>query len=819
VHEHKSILLDRLLKLTTLKHIENRFLFFGFLMLAFPAAVWAQTSTPTPAETPLIITVNDTNKPIRVDGYLVDWPVSRMILLNQKSQVTYGLLNWKSKDDFSGRIFLTYDDQYLYLSAIVQNTAGIVNDNSGMSLWDGDCIELFLSTDSTTFHRDRISKGDYHIGFTPGSGAGNARMFCFNKEETIGGGRISARSTGHGYILEACIPLTYFEGLEIGPGKTTRFNLALDGGGSASGNRRLQLDLTGNPQSWQNLSLWGDIQWIGKTQVSVPVNDEENLYQDLVADGTKGATYWGQRDLSGVISDEKGKPIEGAVVSTWPKSKTVTTDKNGQFNLDQVKLYDNSVVYARADGYEKSLASVERKSEAVSISLKTMPDFFSSQNGLSPAFYGQVFQVPASGDLLGLMTQVQDWLKPLPLNILKLVGTEFLSKTKDEQYQALDQFVAYARQLGAEPMIELPIRRDDPSAAADWVRHCNVDKNEHVLYWTIGDEPDLYAEKRKGTEFDGYNVYDYINDFREIYNEVKKTDPSVLILGPELAWRYTSGEDDWLTPFIQFDGDIVDLASIHHYGSIKTAQCNPGSVLEDVHHMQTLSHDLKSRILINADAFIPLVVTGGNICLESTENTVAAQMALTPPAAGIPTASGAVSAPASKVPEDVGPNSFWAGVWLAEQAGTLMKDYMPMAFFSYLKGYGALDFFDAKGAKPDYWVLRLMSSSMKSKVIWSQVQNGNVSAYATQDAKTKDVCLMILNKGGNYYHPKIILKNVEANVSVDAGLDQAFDFELPYYSIAFFNIKADKSHDEVVLYTKKMALEGKPPLVSVIKPW
>jgi hypothetical protein len=90
-----------------------------------PAAGRGQTPVPTLDRTTLApITVNDTNRSIRVDGFLVDWPVTRMILLNQKSQVTYGLLNWKSKDDFSGRIFLTYDDQYLYLAAIVQNTSG-----------------------------------------------------------------------------------------------------------------------------------------------------------------------------------------------------------------------------------------------------------------------------------------------------------------------------------------------------------------------------------------------------------------------------------------------------------------------------------------------------------------------------------------------------------------------------------------------------------------------------------------------------------------------------------------------------------------------
>jgi hypothetical protein len=789
---------------------------FGFLLLGCPIAGFGQTPSPTPSSMslwtpPPPITVNETNKPIRIDGFLVDWPIARMILLNQKSQVSYGMLNWKTKDEFSGRIFLTYDSQYLYLSAIVQNTYGVVNDNSGMSLWDGDCIELFLSTDSADDHRNRISKGDYHIGFTPGSGSGNPRMFCFNKEKTIGGGRISARSTGHGYILEACIPLTFFEGLEIGPGKTTQFNLALDGGGSSSGNRMLQLDLTGNSQSWQNPSLWGSIQWIGKTVVSIPRNDEENLYADLVLDGTKGATYWGRRDITGLVLNGSGKPVVGALVTTWPKTKMTATDKDGHFNLEQVKVYDNSMVYARAEGYATSLAPVNRKPEAITIALNLLPEFLTSESEISPAFYGQSFQVPANGDLLGLMTRVEDWVKLLPLNILKLVGTDFLNQKRDEEYQALDQFVAYARRMNAEPMIELPINRDDPSAAADWVSHCNRDKNEHVLYWTIGDEPDRYAEKRKGTAFADYNVYDYINDFRETYNSVKKVDSSILILGPELAWRYTSGEDDWLSPFLQFDGDIVNVVSIHHYGSVTAAQCNPVSVLDDVHHMQTLSRDTKSRIAINTDTFIPLVITGGNVCLESTDNTKAARMALTPAISKV--------VPTSKGPEDVGPNSFWAAAWEAEQAGTLMKDHMPMAFFSYLGGNGGLDFLDANGAKPDYWILRLMSTYMKKKIIWSQVQNGNASVYATQDPKTKDVCLMILNKGGNYYHPKIMLKNVEANISADAGLDQTFDYELPYYSIVFLNIKADKSHDEAVLYTQKMALAGQPPQVSIIKSW
>jgi hypothetical protein len=794
----------------------------------------AETITPTPT-VPAPITVNDTDRSIRVDGYLVDWPVTRMILLNQKSQVTSGILNWKSKDDFSGRVFITYDDQYLYLSAIVQKSSGVVNDNTGMSLWDGDCIELFLSAYSVSDHPNRISSGDYHIGFTPGSGCGNPRMFCFNKEKLIGGGRIAARSTGHGYIMEACVPLSFFEGLEIGPGKTTRFNLALDEGGSSSGNRLLQLDLTGNSRSWQNPSLWGSIQWIGKTAVSVPRNDEENLYADLVSDGTKDSTYWGRRAVNGVVVDGYGKPISDAWVTTWPKTKTVKTDATGHFDLGKVKVYDKTVVYARAEGYASSLAAVERKPKSVAITLKSLPAFLTSEEGVSPYFYGQTFQVPANGDLIGLMTRVQDWVKLIPLNMLKLVGTDFLSKEKDEQYQALDQFVAYARQMGAEPMIELPIDRDHPAAVADWVRHCNLGQKEQVLYWTIGDEPDLLAEKRPDG-FADYNVYNYINDFRAIYNAAKKTDPGIFVLGPELAWRYTTAEDDWITPFIQFNGDIVNLVSVHHYGSLKGTQCNPGTILDDVRHMQTLDRDLKSRIAMNADTYIPLVITGGNACLESTDNTITARILPTPTngplttsihptasptmaATAVVSAKKAVATPTPKPTEDVGLNSFWAAVWEAEQAGTLMTDHMPMAFFSYLGGNGPLDFLNALGAKPNYWILRFLSAQMKGKILWTQVQNSNISIHATQDPQTKDVHLMILNKGSNYYHPKIVLNAKDANISVDAGLNQVFDLELPFYSITFVSMKADKSRDEAVLYTKKMAQAGTPPVVSVIKPW
>ncbi len=238
-----------------------------FLLLIFllPPLLYSGTApVPTP------ITIDETAIPIRIDGHLSDWPAARMILLNQKSQVTYGQVYWKGKDDFSGRVFITYDSEYLYVSAIVQKTVGVVNGNEKPSLWNGDCLELFLSTDPLSRIKKRVLKGDYHIGFSPGTNCNNPQMYCFNKQKEIGGGRVIARNSKSGYILEASVPLSFFEGLEIGPGKTTNFNFILDEGGLVSGNRIVQLDLTGDPLSWENPASWETLQWIGsKTQPEV----------------------------------------------------------------------------------------------------------------------------------------------------------------------------------------------------------------------------------------------------------------------------------------------------------------------------------------------------------------------------------------------------------------------------------------------------------------------------------------------------------------------------------------------------------------------
>jgi len=109
------------------------------------------------------MTVPESPAPIRVDGHLETWPEARMFLLDKKSQVVQGNILWKGNDDFNGRVFLTYDDQYLYIAAIVKKSSPVANDNIQANLWNGDCLEIFLSTDPGFKNQKGPARGDYHL--------------------------------------------------------------------------------------------------------------------------------------------------------------------------------------------------------------------------------------------------------------------------------------------------------------------------------------------------------------------------------------------------------------------------------------------------------------------------------------------------------------------------------------------------------------------------------------------------------------------------------------------------------------------------------
>ncbi len=745
--------------------------------------ICAQTPTPTP------ITIDETTVPIRVDGHLNDWPAARMILLNRKNQITYGKAYWKGADDFGGRVFLTYDEQYFYISVIVEKKAKkVVNSNDKLSLANGDCLELFLSTNPHFDLQSRLRRGDYHIAFSPGTDCKNPQMYCLNKNTDIPGGRINARVTQKGYLMEICVPLAFFEGLNLAQGKTAGFDLALDEGGEVSGYRIVQLDYAGTSSDPENPSTWSKLKWIGGIEQSIPLGQSQDLYAGLVSDGTKGATYAGFRMIEGTVLDDRGNPLEKAKVTTWPKTQEVLTDSQGHFVMNKIKIYDQTVFYASKDGYVSSLAEISPRRRPVILTLSPLPaEFRSSTKQVSPFFSGVALPEDSPNNFNSILLAFQDWVKPMKLDLIRLQAPPF-SLTPEESMALLDRFIAYARQLGAEPLVTIPLDPQNTKLAAEWVRYCNVEKKYKVRYWAVGDEPDSGNNLDPGK----YNVYDYINDYREIYNAMKREDPTLFILGPELESKYTEGEDDWVTPFLQYNGDIVNGISIHRFALSKAVSITPQALLTDLRHEPEVLQAVRDKISENTDLTVPLVITGEKACAEGIT---------------------------AKTKEEEITLAFWCALWEADKKGIDLREGLQMDISTSLWPEVLQPPSALFQPDPSYWALKLWSLMSRGKIITTFVQKPDISVYATQDIGSKDVTLMIINKGDSYWRPQILLNGKSTDLMVEAGLDQQYDFEIPSFSISLLKMKSDHAPGEALVYTLKMARSGKEPQLSSLKPW
>src|SRR5947209_3687752 len=95
-----------------------------------------------------------------------------------------------------------------------------------------------------------------------------------------------------------------------------------------------------------------------------------------------------------------------------------------------------------------------------------------------------------------------------------------------------DRMIAYARAIGAEPIVQVPLlgdtRGEAPTAdtAAAMVTYANVTKHDQVRYFSLGNEPDLYATQGSLANSmlparPGYTPSDYCTAARDYVSKMK----------------------------------------------------------------------------------------------------------------------------------------------------------------------------------------------------------------------------------------------------------------------------------------------------------
>jgi hypothetical protein len=140
----------------------------------------------------------------------------------------------------------------------------------------------------------------------------------------------------------------------------------------------------------------------------------------------------------------------------------------------------------------------------------------------------------------------------------------------DIQLRQLDSFITLCKQIGAIPTLSVRLMDGTPEAAAQLVRYANIEKGYQIRYWSIGNEPDLYA-KRPAVEYDTQR---FNREWRAIAVAMKAVDPTIMLMGPELSGGYSSNfaknpKDasgrDWMSEFLKINGDLIDIVTYHRY--------------------------------------------------------------------------------------------------------------------------------------------------------------------------------------------------------------------------------------------------------------
>jgi alpha-L-arabinofuranosidase len=211
--------------------------------------------------------------------------------------------------------------------------------------------------------------------------------------------------------------------------------------------------------------------------------------------------------------------------------------------------------------------------------------------------------------------------------------------------------MAFAKQVGAIPTISVRMLDGKPETAADLVRYTNIQKKYGVIYWSIGNEPNIYTQLGQAS-YD-YNIDNLNKDWRAIALAMKEADPTIKLMGPELSqWNEnyeTTPKDstgrDWMTEFLQTNGDLLDVITVHRYplhspsnGPITVQQLreNTRKWVTEVEYLRTLSKEILGKEL-------PIAITEVN------------------------------SDPSSAMLQEVSPDSFYNAIWYADVLGQTMN--------------------------------------------------------------------------------------------------------------------------------------------------
>jgi len=193
----------------------------------------AKIKSPFILETSVEFTSNGTDIEIPVN-YHIEPIEKRMLLRNKSKKVDAKLSDWnelrysfnaEQENGNQASFDISYDDEYLYIAAEVQDNE-VLNSGKG-SPWTQDYIGFALNAETLT--RSSMSKGKhwyaYELYFLITPETDTAPALTHPEERLPEGFDYKAITSDSGYNMEVKIPLSYIESKQGEDWKSLRFNI------------------------------------------------------------------------------------------------------------------------------------------------------------------------------------------------------------------------------------------------------------------------------------------------------------------------------------------------------------------------------------------------------------------------------------------------------------------------------------------------------------------------------------------------------------------------------------------------------------------
>ena len=331
----------------------------------------------------------------------------------------------------------------------------------------------------------------------------------------------------------------------------------------------------------------------------------------------------------------------------------------------------------------------------------------------------------------------------------------------------LEEWINDIKGAGAEPIVQIPYNASSGEAASR-VRYFNVDNDNRVKFWNIGNEPDLH---KRSVE----SVHDYV---LRLARAMKEVDPTILIFAPDNAGPDEPYFEQLVGGIHDITGEkigetfLIDGISWHRYAFwFDYTREDVMTRVEQGYRKPAL------RIKRYMDACNAKHGRTGEQKLKWTIGEFNMHVVIDPR-----------SNPELYQAEDgIGINSFLNGQFFAELYGMGMKEeaFYMTSWSIYENGgsRGKTDFslFDGRSLKKrsSYWHMRLIGENFSGKYVDGLSSNRAFHTFGCSDAGK--LCVIVLNReteGERSYLLKMTQGDLDGDadvvMSVDAGANAEY---------------------------------------------